>query len=87
MARHEEKTAMPIFAIDPPDTLSFVGKYGQKLWLLREFGVDYHRRVCDLSKGNEQRRCSKSMEENLDKNVNKMWIKILLIEESLIKQL
>lgn len=27
------------------------------------------------------------MEENLDKNVNKMWIKILLIEEPLIKQL
>lgn len=45
----------------------------------KELGVDCHQRVCDLLKENEQRR------ENLDKNINKIWIKILFIEEPLIK--
>lgn len=67
--------AMPIFGIDQPDTLSFVGKYGQKLRLEQ-------RTWSRLSSA-----CLRFIErrENLDKNIKKMWIKILLIEEPLIK--
>lgn len=85
MTHHEENERCQFLELIRQTLCRSLENTGKNCDCYGELGVDYHRRVCDLLKENEQRRCSKSMEENLDKNINKMWIKILFIEEPLTK--